>query len=47
MTIKAEQYFLHFWDEHLSDDKQLPDKGIPALSTRITFFVNNFKFTQQ
>ena len=42
-TIKSKEHFWHFWDE-LSDICQLPDKGIHALSTRITNLIAQCKF---
>ena len=38
-TIKAEDHFWNFWDEHLSDVCQLPHEGIHALSTNISTLI--------
>ena len=43
-TIKSEEHFWAFWDELLSDIRQLPSEGIHALSTCICNFITQCKF---
>ena len=44
-SVKEEEHFWHFRDEHLSDFRQEPSKGIHTPNTRITTLIINCKFT--
>ena len=43
-TVKSEEHFGAFWDELLSNIRQLPGKGIHALSTCICNLVTQCEF---